>query len=149
MGLLINPEQLDRVRTDPSLIPQTIDEGLRWESPAMTSPRTVTRDVELAGVALPAGSVVDVVLGSANRDEQKFADPDRFDIFRDRKVRAFPFATGPHVCLGQHLAKVEITRALVALLERLPNLRLDPDQPKPVITGFHLRKPKSLPVLFG
>lgn len=148
-GLLTNPDQLEAVRADRGLIPQAIDEGLRWESPAMVSPRTVTRDLELEGVALAAGSVVDVVLGSANRDETKFPDPDRFEIFRTLKQRAFPFATGPHVCIGQHLAKVEMTRALNALFDRLPNLRLDPDKPAPSITGFHLRKPDALHVLFG
>jgi len=148
-GLLTHPDQLDAVRADPRLIPQAIDEGLRWESPAMTSPRMCSRDVELEGMLLPKGAVVDAVLGSANRDGEKFPDPDRFDIFRELKVRAFPFAIGPHVCIGQHLAKVEMSRALTALFERLPNLRLDPSKPPPVITGFHLRKPNHIHVLFG
>ena len=147
-GLLTNPRQLEAVRADPALIPQAIDEGLRWESPAMVSPRMVARDVEVSGVMLPKGSVVDAVLGSANRDPAKFPDPDCFNIFRERQVRAYPFATGPHVCIGQHLAKVEMTRALTALLQRLPNLRLDPDKPLPVIAGFHLRKPSFIHVLF-
>lgn len=148
-GLLTHPDQLEAVRNDRSLIAQAIEEGLRWESPAMVSPRTVARDLELGGVQLKAGSVVDLVIGSANRDAEKFPDPDRFDIFRKLEVRPFPFATGPHVCIGQHLAKVEMTRALTALLDRLPNLRLDPDKPAPSITGFHLRKPQHLHVLFG
>ena len=69
----------------------------------MVSPRTVARDLELGGVQLKAGSVVDLVIGSANRDAEKFPDPDRFNIFRKLEVRPFPFATGPHVCIGQHL----------------------------------------------
>lgn len=148
-GLLTHPDQLDAVREDRSLIPQAIEEGLRWEGPAMTSPRTATRDVELDGVTIPKGAIVDAVMGSANRDPAKFSNPDAFDIFRERHARPIPFGTGPHVCIGQHLAKVEISRALTALLDRLPNLRLDPDKPAPVITGFHLRKPKHLHVLFG
>jgi len=149
VGLLSNPDQLDAVRSDLSLIPLVIEEGLRWEGPVMFTPREVTRDIQLAGVDLPKGSLVDVALGSANRDPDKFADPDRFDIFRERANRALPFGSGPHVCIGQHLARVEITRALTALLERLPNLRLDPSQPPPQIEGFTLRKPKSVHVLFG
>jgi cytochrome P450 len=147
-GLLTNPAQLDAVRADPELIPKAIDEGLRWEDPSMTIARQVAHDVELGGVMLPAGSVVDVVIGSANRDAGKFKDPDCFDMFRERVPRPFPFGTGPHVCIGQHLAKVEMVKALAALFERLPNLRLDPGKPVPQITGFHLRTAAHLHVLF-
>jgi len=68
-------------------------------------------DTELGGVPIPAGSLVDVMAGAANRDPNVFGDPDKFDIFRERKPH-FSFARGPHICLGQHLARVEMTRAL-------------------------------------
>lgn len=147
-GLLTHPEQLDAVRADRSLIPRAIDEGLRWEGPSMTVARQVAHDTELGGVVLPEGSVIDAVLGSANHDAEKFADPERFDIFRKSSTRPLPFGTGPHVCIGQHLAKVEITEALKTLFDRLPNLRLDPSKPPPQITGFHLRAPAHLHVVF-
>ncbi len=77
-----------------------------------------------------------------------FPDPDRFDVFRPR-TRHFGFGFGPHLCIGQHLARIEMTGALNAILDRLPNLRLDPDKPPPVIRGSNLRHPRHLHVLFG
>jgi cytochrome P450 len=148
VGLLTHPDQLAAVAADRNLIPQAIDEALRWEGPVVSTWRHATRDVVLDGVEIPKGAIVNVVLGSANRDREKFADPDRFDIFRDRSVRALPFATGPHVCIGQHLARVEMTRALNAILDRLPNLRLDPDKPPPDIRGHILRVPQNIFVRF-
>ncbi|MBW8814196.1 MAG: cytochrome P450 [Caulobacterales bacterium] len=147
-GLLTHPDQLAAVAADRSLIPQAIDEALRWEGPVASTWRHAARDVTLAGVDIPQGAIVNVVLASANRDPAKFPDPDRFDIFRDRSVRPLPFATGPHVCIGQHLAKVEMTRALNAVLDRLPNLRLDPDKPAPDIVGHILRVPEHIHVRF-
>ncbi|HEV2530451.1 cytochrome P450 [Phenylobacterium sp.] len=146
--LLSNPEQLEAVRRDRGLVPKAIDEALRWDGPVTSTWRWVARDVELGGVALKAGTVVDVVLGSANRDPLRYPDPDRFDIFREQPPRHLAFATGPHVCIGQHLARVEMSRALNALLDRLPNLRLDPHMPPPEIRGFLLRKPRHIHVLF-
>jgi cytochrome P450 len=91
---------------------------------------------------------VDVAQGSANRDEAKFDDPNVFNIFRDRRTRHLAFGSGPHVCIGQHLAKVEMERALNAVLDTLPNIRLDPGSPPPDIRGFSMRKPKHLNVIF-
>lgn len=147
-GLLTNPDQLEAVRQDRSLIPQAIDEALRWEGPVTATTRYVAKDTVLDGVELKAGTFLNVVLASANRDPSKYDNPDKFDIFRDRKVRHLAFASGPHVCIGQHLARVEMTRALEAILDRLPNLRLDPDKPEPVIKGHILRVPDHLYVLF-
>ena len=147
-GLLANPEQLAAVVADRSLIPQAIDEALRWEGPVVSTIRHVARDVTLDGVDIPKGAILNVVLGSANRDPEKYLEPDRFDIFRDRSVRNLAFATGPHVCIGQHLARVEMTRALNALLDRLPNLRLDPSKPAPDIRGHILRVPEHIHVVF-
>ena len=146
-GLLSNPDQLEAVRADRTLIPRAIEEGIRWEPPLTAIIRTSTRDVELAGTPLPVGSVVVAHLGAANRDPARWEEPDRFDIFRDPKTHA-SFALGPHTCLGMHLARMETGVALEALLDRLPDLRLDPGDQDPHITGLGFRSPTSLPVRF-
>lgn len=146
-GLLTNPEQLDALRRDRSLMRAAIEEGLRWEPPLTGIERTATRDVELCGVQIPAGSSISVCMGSANRDPAKFADPDRFDLFREPRPH-LAFATGPHTCLGLHLARMETRVALNAILDRLPNLCLDPAAEDVHITGLTFRAPRSLPVLF-
>jgi cytochrome P450 len=106
------------------------------------------KDVELGGVRIPKGAVMDVASRAANRDPDRFPDPDRFDIFRKPQHKHFAFAYGPHVCIGQHLARVEMTRALNAILDNLQNLRLDPDKPTPEIRGIMMRVPKHLHVRF-
>jgi cytochrome P450 len=147
-GLLSNPDQLDAVRADRSLIPQAIEEAVRWEPPLLTITRVATRDTELGGVSIPAGSTVMPMLGSANRDEERWSDPDRFDVFRAPKPH-IGFGHGTHVCLGMHLARLEMRAALDLLFDRLPNLRLDPEGDDPHIRGQVFRSPTSLPVLFG
>jgi cytochrome P450 len=147
-ALLQNVDQLDALRADRSLMPQAIEEALRWESPVSMSLRQATRDTVLGGVDIEAGSRIYPVIASANRDETVFPDPDRFDIFRERPARNIAFAVGPHICLGQHLARLEITRAVNAILDRLPNLRLDERKPPPVIRGTMLRYPRHLYVRF-
>jgi cytochrome P450 len=147
-GLLTHPEQLDAVRADRSLVPQAIEEGLRWEPPLHGIARVATVDTELGGVAIKAGSVLSVAIGAANRDETRYADPDRFDIFRDPQQH-IAFGFGPHMCLGMHLARMETRVAVDALLDRLPDLRLDADGDDPHIHGQIFRSPTSLPVRFG
>jgi cytochrome P450 len=146
-GLLTNPDQLEAVRQDRSLIAQAIEEAVRWDGPVLIASRTPTVDVELGGVKIPAGACLSVASGSANRDPARFEHPERFDIFR-KKQRNFGFAFGPHVCIGQHLARVEMTRALNAILDRLPNIRLDPALPPPQIQGTMMRVPKHIHVCF-
>jgi cytochrome P450 len=148
-GLLNNPDQLEAVRKDRSLVPLAIEEALRWEGPVLIQTRMATRDTELGGVKIPAGAFLDVAAGAANRDPAKFVDPDQFNMFRKSQNRHFAFAFGPHICIGQHLARVEMTRALNAILDRMPNLRLDPEQPKPEIRGIMMRVPKHIFVRFG
>lgn len=147
-GLLSNPDQLDAVRSDRSLVPQAIEEAVRWETPLLTITRVATRDSELAGVRIPAGSTVMPYLGSANRDEKRWSEPDRFDIFRPARTH-IGFGHGTHVCLGTHLARLEMSTALNLLFDRLPDLRLDPEGDDPHIRGQVFRSPTSLPVLFG
>ncbi|MCV7260100.1 cytochrome P450 [Mycobacterium shimoidei] len=146
-GLLSSTDQLDAVRSDRSLLPQAIEEAVRWEPPLLTITRVATRDTELAGVPIPAGSSVMPMLGAANRQDDRYPDPDRFDIFRSARAH-IGFGYGVHVCLGMHLARLEMRVATNLLLDRLPNLRLDPDGDDPHIRGQIFRSPTSLPVLF-
>jgi cytochrome P450 len=146
-GLLSDPAQLDAVRADRSLVPRAIEEAVRWEAPLLVITRVATRDTELAGVPIPAGSAVMPMLGAANRDEDRYPDPDRFDVFRAPKPH-ISFGHGVHVCLGMHLARLETGVALNLLLDRLPGLRLDPEGADPHIRGQVFRSPTSLPVSF-
>lgn len=148
VGLLTHPDQLDAVRADRSLIPQAIDEGLRWETPVLTIFRQATEDTEVCGVPIPAGSGVVVNIGSANHDERRWADPERFDIFRP-PLPSLSFAAGPHTCLGMHLARMETRVMLETLFDRLPGLRLDPEADPPVITGLTFRSPAQVTVAFA
>jgi len=146
-ALLSEPAQLDAIRADRSLLPQAIEEGVRWESPLLTITRVATRDTELGGVQIPAGATVMPMLGSANRQDDRYPDPDKFDIFRQAKAN-LGWGHGVHVCLGMHLARLEMRTAINLLLDRLPNLRMDPDGDDPHIRGQVFRSPTSLPVLF-
>lgn len=146
-GLLSHPEQLEAVRRDPALVPQAIEEGLRWECPLLSILRTATVDSEIEGVAIPRGAAVAVNLGAANRDPARWAEPDRFDIFRASKPH-IAFALGPHVCLGMHLARMETRVLLETLFERLPALRLDPTASDVHVSGLLFRAPLALPVHF-
>ena len=145
--LLSRPDQLDAVRNDRALIPQAIEEGLRFETPLLTFTRVAVRDTELAGVAIPAGSTILLMNAAANRDESRVPEPDEFDIFRSDPKPHISFGSGPHICLGMHLARLEMRVALNALFDRLPGLRLDPVG-DPHIHGQVFRSPTSLPVLF-
>jgi cytochrome P450 len=146
--LMTHPDQLESVRIDRTLLPQAIEEALRYEPPLLITSRVAARDTELAGVAIPAGSTVTPVLGSANRDPNAYPQPEEFNIFRDPKQHV-SFGTGPHMCLGMHLARMETRVAINALFDRLPNLRLDPDatnRDDPHIHGQIFRSPTALPV---
>jgi cytochrome P450 len=147
LALLTHPPQLDALRQDRLLIPQAIDEGLRWECPLTGIMRIATQETEVAGARLPAGALVNVNLGSANHDDARYEGPERFDIFRPRKQH-LAFASGPHTCLGMHLALMETRVVLEAVLDRLPNLRLDSAAQDIHIGGVIFRSPAALPVQF-
>jgi cytochrome P450 len=147
-GLLSHPDQLDAVRADRSLLPQAIEEAVRWEPPLLTITRVSTSDTVLGGVEIPAGCSVMPMLGAANRQGERYADPDRFDIFREPRAN-IAWGHGVHVCLGMHLARLEMRVALNLLLDRLPDLRMDPEGADPHIRGQVFRSPTSLPVLYG
>jgi cytochrome P450 len=144
-GLLSHPDQLDALRADRGLLPQAIEEGLRWEPPLLGIMRTAVRDTEVQGVFVPAGSTVAINIGSANHDEKHWDRPEEFDILRPPRQH-LAFAWGPHMCLGLHLARMETRVALTRLLDRLPGLRFDPAVEPPGITGAVFRAPVSLPV---
>ena len=146
MALLTHPDQLDAVRADRSLLPQAIEEGIRWETPLLNFMREVTRDIEFFGVDIPKGATMMLSLGSANHDETRWDRPESFDIFRERKPH-IGFGHGAHVCLGMHLARLESTKIFTALFDELPGLRLDPDAPPPYVTGTMFRSPPRLDVV--
>lgn len=148
-GLLSHPDQLEAVRTDRSLLPQAIEEGIRWEPPLLIIVRTALRDTEVCGVTIPQGATVILNMGSANHDDSRWPDPERFDIFRERRPH-IGFAHGPHMCLGMHLARMETGVVVNTLLDRLPsNLRLDPSAGEQYISGMTFRAPPSLRVVWS
>ncbi len=146
-GLLTHPEFLDEVRGNRELLPAVIEEALRWEPPLTMVFRGAAFDTELAGVPIPGGAVLAVNIGAANRDEGRWSDPDLFDIHRP-PLAHIAFGSGPHVCLGMHLARAETLVMMNAVLDRLPNLRINPGGGDVGITGSTFRAPKALPVLF-
>ncbi|UMB71437.1 cytochrome P450 [Mycobacterium paraterrae] len=147
LGLLTHTDQLDAVRADRSLVPQAIEEGIRWETPLLNFIREVSTDTTFFGLDIPEGSTMMVNLGSANHDETRWDDAESFNIFRDRKPH-IGFGHGAHVCLGMHLARLESTKIFNALFDALPGLRLDPDAPAPYVTGTMFRSPPRLDVVW-
>jgi cytochrome P450 len=144
--LLTHPEQLAAVQEDRELIPAAIEEGLRYETPLVSVPRTTTRDVEINGIPIREGAQVNLCMGSANRDETRWPDPNAFDVRRPRRAH-IAFAGGIHSCLGMHLARVETRAMLTSLFDRVTDLRLAPDGDTRIV-GMPFRSPKNLPVTF-
>lgn len=118
-----HPEQWDLLRADRSLIPHAINESLRLESPVPQFSRVLTEDHEISGVPLPAGSRVALLYGSANRDERHYPDPTRFDITR-RPSDHLAFGRGEHVCVGMHLARLEMSALLQRLADRVTRFEI-------------------------
>lgn len=147
VALLTEPALLDALRADRSMLRGAFEEALRWEPPITTVVRRAVRDCELGGVAIPAGTHVSVSVAAANRDPTHYPDPDRFDPTR-KNIAHLTFGGGPHLCLGMHLARMEAMVALNALLDRLPDLRLDSSAPAPHVVGVAFRSPAALPVEF-
>jgi cytochrome P450 len=146
-ALLQRPALLDAVRADRSLLKPAIEESLRWEATDPMFSRWVTEDTELGGVAIPKGAILHLCLGAANRDPERWDRPDEYDPRRPPKP-AMGFGGGPHICLGMHVARAEMATGIGALLDRLPNLRLDPDAAPPSVFGFYERGVMEIPVLF-
>jgi len=145
-ALLIERDRFERVRADRTVVPWAVEETLRWETSVLMTSRETTRPTEIRGVPIGANELVSVVVASGNRDEDHYDHPDVYDL--DRRVDDhLAFAFGRHHCLGHHLAKLEARTAMNAVLDRMPNLRLDPAAPPPTITGLAFRSPKLLRVL--
>jgi len=142
--LLQRPALLAEVRADRTLIPGAINEVMRYEPPVGFLARQATRDVEIGGVAIPAGAALTLVVSSGNRDETVFEDAEVFDIRRKPAPPALGFGFGVHMCIGMLVAKAQMEIALNALLDRFPTLELD--GPPPEIVGVHFRSPAALPV---
>lgn len=124
VALLTNPEQLALLRKTPELLPHAIEELLRFDGPLpVASPRVAMEDVEYQGVRIPEGSIVGVVINSANHDPAQFEDGERLDLTRDRGPH-LGFGHGVHYCLGVSLARMEAQIGIGALLRRLPGLEL-------------------------
>lgn len=147
-ALLQRPDLIEEVRRDRSLLRPAIEESLRWNPTDPMFSRWVTRETEFHGAHLPQGSVVHLCLGAANRDPARWDDPDTFDIHRPMKP-SFGFGGGAHICLGMHVARAEMQVGIGALLDRLPDLRLDPEADAPRIIGIYERGTTELPVIFG
>jgi len=126
LTLLRNPDVMSRLRSDLSLIPSAVEELLRFESPSQHTARIAPADVELGGKSIKRKDAVIAVMGAANRDPQRFPDPDRLDITR-KDNRHVAFGAGAHFCFGAPLARMEAQIAFSALLQRLPDLKLESD----------------------
>ena len=141
-ALLEHPGELRKVAADPRLVPALVEEGLRYDTPVQVVFRTTACDTEIRGVRIPKGQHVAVLLGSANRDERRFQDPDRLDV--DRALSGFPgFGFGAHFCLGASLARLEARLALEALVPELPKLERA-DHTVARIASYLVRGPKRL-----
>ncbi|WNO75869.1 cytochrome P450 [Streptomyces sp. AM8-1-1] len=155
-NLLVNPEQLAAVREDRSLIDRAFAETLRYTPPVHMIMRQTATEVTVSGGTIPAGATVTCLIGAANRDAERYENPDRFDIFRDdlTSTTAFSaaadhlaFALGRHFCVGALLAKAEVETGVNQLLDAMPDMRLA-DGFVPSEQGVFTRGPQSLPVRF-
>ncbi len=147
-ALLSHPDALEQVYADRSLLPDVIEETLRWETSVTQVSRVATRDTEVAGCPIASGSPVGVITASANHDGSRWEDAGEWKLGRPVQHH-LAFGTGPHQCLGMHLARLELRVGLDRILDRLPDLRFDPDRTsEPVIEGYAFRGPSSLPVVF-
>jgi cytochrome P450 len=144
--LLSHRDILKAARADRGLLESVVEETLRVEVPMLITSRAAAVDTELRGIDIPAGATVTAVIGAANRDEERWSEPDRFDPFRDPAPH-ISFGFGAHLCLGMHLARAEARVALGALLERLPRIRPTAGDDAH-IHGQVFRSPTSLPVKF-
>jgi len=140
-ALLDHPDQLARVAADPALVPAAIEETLRYDAPVQILFRVATQDVELAGTKIPKGAYVAPLLGSANRDERQFGNPDRFDVTRDSQGHV-GFGFGKHFCIGAALARLEARIALEALVPELPHF--EREGPRERVDSFLVRGPRRL-----
>jgi cytochrome P450 len=146
-AFLNHPAHYAAVRAHPELLPQAIEEALRWEAPVQSCTRYVTRSNTVHGVELAPGDLVQCMVGAANRDPEHFTQPDVFNLWRANAKDHLSFAMGKHFCLGAALARLEGQVGLAILFERLPELRLNPAHPS-APAGHEFRSPPTLQVLW-
>ena len=141
--LLHRPALLDRISKEPEIRPAVVRELLRWEPPVPLLPRMALREGTIGGVHIPASSMILAGIASANRDPERFDRPDEFDVDRP-DVDVLTFGFGVKFCPGTHMAKQQLLAALDVILERLPGLRLAPDDAAAAPSGCNLRSVSSL-----
>jgi cytochrome P450 len=141
-----HPDQWALLGERPELIPRAVEEAMRCRPIGYAVPRIATEDVELAGIRIPAGTIVLANTAAANRDPAAFRDPDRFDITRENTMGTLSFGSGAHYCLGSHLARLELNQALTVMSRRMPNLRRTGPAPWPSMFG--ITGPTTVPVEF-
>jgi len=147
-ALIRHPDQLNALLTDQSLVPNAVEEIIRWTVPFVNMARSNVEDVELHGQVIPAGSEIVMLYPAACRDPRHFADPYKFDIKREFKVPNIAFGVGKHVCLGASLARLEIKIFLEEVLPRLKGVSLATDERPKIEPSSFIRGFKSLPVKF-
>jgi len=145
LTLLEHPEELAELRADPARVPSAIEEVLRFSSPVQTDPRCAAVDTDVCGERIGKGEIVISWLGSANRDEAVFREPERFDGAR-KENRHLAFGFGTHYCLGANLARLEAQTALRVLLRRTRDFRLASSEPLPLHKSFVFRSFTKIPV---
>ncbi len=145
--LAAHPDQRRQVRENPKLIPQTIEETLRYQAPAPTIGRCTLRDVVVHGQTLPAGSIVLLLAGSANRDDRRYVDGDRYDVHREARPH-LSFGFGVHACIGAQLSRIEGRVALDEVLKRFPEWHVDHERAELAQTTI-VRGWETLPVFIG
>ena len=147
MGKILgeHPDQRRELARNPALIPNAVEETLRFEPTGPAVARYVIRDVEYYGQTVPEGSAMLLLLASANRDERRYEDPDRFDIHR-KDVQHLTFGRGVHFCLGASLARLEARVALDEVLKRFPDWEIDYENAKMAATSTTMRGWESMPV---
>lgn len=147
--LIKNPDQMAKVRSNPELLKNFVEETLRIESPVQGLMRRVTKDVEIGGTRIPAGSTILMRYGAANRDPEQFECPEKFDVERPNARRHLAFGSGIHHCIGAPLARQEILTGVGVLLQRLDNIELSGPLPDPpYVYSLNFRPLKEFRVKF-
>jgi len=137
-----------RIRDQPVMIPKFIEELMRFDPPTHSLLRETTAAITVAGVTIPQGNLVLLMLGSANRDPKKFPKPDSFDIERENVKEHLAFGAGPHACIGAALARMELQIALECLVRRFSHVECPPPEQLTWVSGVNVHAPKALPVSF-
>ncbi|MDH3484831.1 MAG: cytochrome P450 [Myxococcales bacterium] len=143
------PEQYNALYDNPDLIPNAVEEILRWVTPFVNMYRTAARDYELHGKVIKAGQQVGLTYPAANRDPRKYSDPHKFDVFRDftKEAKHLAFGLGPHFCLGASLARLEIRLSLEEMTKRVKRIRIPEDKEVEYLSSSFIRGLKTFPAI--